>query len=108
RASEIINVGGQKVYPAEVESVIQTLTNVLEVTVYGEKNAVTGNIVCAKISLAEEEDRGSFLERLRVHCRAQLEPFKRPVRVFLSAEKQHAARFKKMRSNPDSENASRG
>ena len=100
-------MGGQKVYPAEVESVIQELDNVVEVTVYGEKNAVTGNVVCAKIRLAEEEDRATFLERLRAHCRAQLEPFKSPVKVLLSAEKQHAARFKKTRSNPDPENASR-
>ena len=107
RASEIINVGGQKVYPAEVESVIQALANVSDVTVYGEKNPITGNIVCARISLAEEEDRALFLRRLREHCRAKLEPFKIPVRVSFPAEKQHAARFKKIRNNPDSEKANR-
>jgi acyl-CoA synthetase (AMP-forming)/AMP-acid ligase II len=106
RASEIINVGGQKVYPAEVESVIQALANVSEVTVYGEKNPVTGNIVCAKISLTREEDRALFLQRLREHCRAKLEPFKIPVRISFSTEQQHAARFKKVR-NPDSEKAGR-
>jgi acyl-CoA synthetase (AMP-forming)/AMP-acid ligase II len=107
RASEIINVGGQKVYPAEVESVIQSLANVSEVTVYGEKNPVTGNIVCARISLAEEEDRALFLQRLRAHCRDRLEPFKIPVRISFPAEQQHAARFKKVRKISDSEKADR-
>jgi len=36
RKSEIINVGGEKVYPSEVESVIQEMDNVLEATVYGK------------------------------------------------------------------------
>jgi acyl-CoA synthetase (AMP-forming)/AMP-acid ligase II len=107
RASEIINVGGQKVWPAEVESVICALVNVSEVTVYGEKNPVTGNIVCAKISLAEEEDRASFLRRLRAHCQSKLEPFKIPVKISFSTGEQHAARFKKIRKTPDSEKAGR-
>jgi len=34
RQSEIINVGGEKVYPGEVESVIQEFDNVAEVTVF--------------------------------------------------------------------------
>src|SRR5262249_40287984 len=103
RATEIINVGGLKVYPAEVESVIQALDNVSEVTVYGEKNPIAGNIVCARISLGKEEDRASFLGRLRAHCRAQLEPFKIPVRVSVSTDKQHTARFKKIRRVTDPE-----
>lgn len=37
RKSELINVGGEKVYPQEVENIILELGNVREVTVYGEK-----------------------------------------------------------------------
>ncbi len=55
RKSEMINVGGEKVYPQEVENVIQQIENVAEVTVFGEKNPITGNIVCAKVSLLENE-----------------------------------------------------
>jgi len=47
RKSELINVGGEKVYPQEVESVIQEIENVAEVRVYKEKNSIIGNIVCA-------------------------------------------------------------
>ena len=45
RQSELINVGGEKVYPSEVESVIQKISNVAEVTVFRETNLITGNIV---------------------------------------------------------------
>ena len=45
RKSEIINVGGEKVYPQEVENVIQEMDNVAEVTVYGKKYSIIGNMV---------------------------------------------------------------
>jgi len=51
RKSEMINVGGEKCIPSRLESVIQEMDNVLEVTVYGEKNRVLGNIVCCERSL---------------------------------------------------------
>ena len=53
RDSEIINVGGEKVFPQEVENVIQELDEVIEVTIYKEKNAIMGNIVCANIRLVD-------------------------------------------------------
>lgn len=97
RESEIINVGGEKVYPAEVESVIQEMQNVSEVTVYGEKNPITGNIVCARISLVEDRDRKSFTMELKRHCGNRLQRYKVPVKISIEQRKQHSARFKKMR-----------
>lgn len=98
RQSEIINVGGEKVYPAEVESVIQELDNVAEVTVYGEKNPITGNIVCCVVTLARDEDHRSFVKRLKQFCRERLQNYKVPVKVFISNEELHSARFKKVRN----------
>lgn len=97
RKSELINVGGEKVYPAEVESVIQELDNIADVTVCSEKNPITGNIVCAKVSLLHEEDPKQLSSRLKAFCRERLEPYKIPVKVKIVAEKQHGERFKKMR-----------
>lgn len=97
RKSEIINVGGEKVYPAEVESVIQEIDNVAEVTVYGQKNTITGNIVCANVVLLNEEDRKEFIVRLKKCCRERLQNYKVPVKVFIVTEKQHSSRFKKRR-----------
>lgn len=97
RQSEIINVGGEKVYPGEVESVIQELDNVAEVTVFGEKNPITGNIVCARVTLLHDEDHKSFTARLKNFCRERMQKYKVPVKVIVATEHQHSARFKKLR-----------
>ncbi|UCD56658.1 MAG: AMP-binding protein, partial [Candidatus Hydrogenedentota bacterium] len=97
RTSEIINVGGEKVFPAEVENVIQEMENVREVTVYGEKNPITGNIVCALVSLLSKEDHREFAARLKKHCRERLSRYKVPVRVTVDDRSQHSERFKKQR-----------
>lgn len=97
RRSDMINVGGEKVYPTEVEDAIQEMENVAEVTVYGEPNAIVGSIVCAKITLARNEDPESFKRRLRMHCARKVEKYKLPVKVKLIFEKQHTNRFKKIR-----------
>jgi len=97
RKSEIINVGGEKVYPAEVESVIQQIDNVAEVSVYGEKNPITGKIVCADVVLKAPEDPKQFTLRLKQFCRERLQNFKVPVKVFVVKEDLHSERFKKMR-----------
>jgi long-chain acyl-CoA synthetase len=101
RRSELINVGGEKVYPAEVESIIQEIGNVAEVTVYGEKNPITGNIVCALVRLREPEDAKAATLRIKKICRDQLPPFKVPVKIaFVSAE-MYSERYKKIRQlNP--------
>jgi len=97
RRSELINVGGEKVYPAEVESVIQQIDNVAEVTVYGEKNPITGNIVCANVRLREPEDSKAAVLRIKKYCREHMPTFKVPVKVNIVDEEMHGERFKKMR-----------
>jgi len=101
RKSEIINVGGEKVYPAEVESVIQEMEHVAEVTVYGEKSSITGNIVCARVRLLNGESRREFSRRLKKHCRRRLQHYKVPVKVSFVDKKQHNGRFKKIRQIQD-------
>jgi long-chain acyl-CoA synthetase len=97
RKSEIINVGGEKVFPIEIENVINEVSNVLEAMVYGEKNPITGNIVVAKIRLIEEEDKTIFIKRLKNHCRTKLENFKIPVKVVIDNSPQYGSRLKKNR-----------
>lgn len=98
RKSEMINVGGEKVYPAEVESVIQEMDNVLEAMVYGEKNPITGSIVCAKVNLVNNEDHEEFAKRLKKFCRLRLQNYKVPVKVKVVDEKLVNDRFKKSRN----------
>jgi acyl-CoA synthetase (AMP-forming)/AMP-acid ligase II len=97
RRSEIINVGGQKVYPAEVESVLLTLANVRDVLVRGEPNPITGQIVAAYFNLIEPEDAGSLRRRVREHCRDRVAPHQVPSRVEIVESEQYSKRFKKTR-----------
>jgi long-chain acyl-CoA synthetase len=98
RKSEIINVGGDKVYPQEVENIILEMSNINEVTVYGEKHVMIGNIVCAKVSLNEPEDAKEFIRKLKAHCKLKLQSFKVPVKVFITDEQMYSDRFKKQRN----------
>jgi acyl-coenzyme A synthetase/AMP-(fatty) acid ligase len=97
RQSDIINVGGEKVFPTEVESVIQEMDNVAAVSVYGEKNNITGQIVCARVTLIREEDAQAFTIRLKQFCQERLQRYKVPVKVILTSESQHNERFKTIR-----------
>jgi acyl-CoA synthetase (AMP-forming)/AMP-acid ligase II len=98
RRSELINVGGEKVYPAEVESVVREMGNVADVTVFGERNAITGQVVCANVCLRHPQDLKAFTRELRAYCASRLEPFKVPSRVKIVTDEMYSARFKKMRS----------
>lgn len=97
RKSEIINVGGEKVYPAEVESVIQLMDGVEDVAVRGEPNPITGQMVVARVMLSREEDLKEFRSRLWAFCRKRLPRFKIPQKIQLVDDGLHGARFKKMR-----------
>ena len=102
RKSELINVGGEKVYPAEVENFIQQMPNIAEVTVYGERNPITGHIVCARIRLQHPEPAVDVKMRVRRFCMGKLSPFKIPVKVTLTEDEQFSGRFKKLRQGVSS------
>jgi acyl-CoA synthetase (AMP-forming)/AMP-acid ligase II len=99
RQSEQINVGGEKVYPTEVENVILELPSVADVTVHAEKNAITGEVVCADVTPAtnvSETDR-EFVAKIKQHCRNKLERYKVPVKINIVADSAYSDRFKKVR-----------
>ena len=97
RHSEIINVGGEKVYPAEVDSVLQSMEGVKDVTVSGETNPITGHIVTARLRLTTTETLSEFRKRMRLFCRDKLPAFTIPQKVVLVDQEMHGERFKKMR-----------
>ena len=98
RNSEIINVGGEKVYPQEVETVILEMHNVAEIIVYSERNSIVGDIVCAKVRLQEDEDIEVFTPRLKKYCKERLQRFKIPIKVKIAEDKLHNTRYKKLRN----------
>ena len=99
RKSEIINVGGEKVYPSEVESVLLQMDNIKDVTVRGERNPIMGNIVTATVNLFEPEDLSSLKKRIRTFCRDTLARYKIPAKIEVTDDQQFSWRFKKIRKS---------
>ncbi len=100
RESEVINVGGQKVLPIEVETVLMAADNVVEATVYGVSNPLMGSTVAARVSLKNDEDPIRLKVRLRKFCLARLAAYKVPIRFsVVSQAQQHNQRVKKIRQN---------
>lgn len=97
RKSELINVGGEKVFPQEIENTILEIPDIEDVLVYGETHPLTGKIVCAKIKYAGNEAKAEVVSIIRKYCRSKLEPFKVPVKIQLVDESFESGRFKKTR-----------
>jgi len=100
RASEIINVAGEKVFPAEVENVIQQVENIKEVAVRGRSNPITGNILVAAVELFQPEDPDAVERRVREFCRRRLAPYKVPAMVEVVDGSLCGGRMKKLRKPP--------
>jgi acyl-coenzyme A synthetase/AMP-(fatty) acid ligase len=97
RTTDLINVGGRKVYPAEVEAVLLDLPNVRDVAVFGRPNPLTGQIVAARVNLVAPEALDEFKRRMRIFCKDKLPSYRVPVHIEFTDEDQFGARMKKKR-----------
>ena len=85
RSREMINRGGENVYPVEVENVLHLHPKILDVAVFGLPDPVMGSIVvCAVVP---RPGAGKItLEEIKEYCRDQLASYKIPQKVFFLAE----------------------
>jgi fatty-acyl-CoA synthase len=77
RLKELINRGGFKVVPSEIESMLVQHPGVAEVCVVGTPNPVLGESICACVRLEEGASCPS-LEELRGYLDGRVAPFKLP------------------------------
>lgn len=79
RKNELINVGGYKVNPGEVEVAIQDIEGVRQAMVYGKPNSILGNVLCADVVL----EPGFALTEFDIKkvLGSQLQNFKVPRRI---------------------------
>ena len=80
RLGELINVGGEKLMPAEVESVVLSVPGVTDCRVRGEPNALTGQTVVVDV-VASVADHEALRAAIRAACRERLARHKAPTRV---------------------------
>lgn len=98
RSKEIINVGGQKVLPCEVESVLLEMKEIQDCLVYAEKNAITNQSVCCDVVLKPGVDANGIKILVRKFCKDKLDNFKIPVKVNVVQKTEFTQRFKKIRT----------
>ena len=74
----MINVGGNKVYPLEVETVIRTVTGVVDVRVYGEASSILGQLVKCDLVVEATHDAAQVEAEVRKECLAKLTTYQIP------------------------------
>ena len=80
RMGELINVGGEKLMPAEVESVVQAVPGVADCRVRGEPHPLTGQTVVVDV-VSGTSDPEALRSAIRSACRERLARHKIPTRV---------------------------
>jgi acyl-CoA synthetase (AMP-forming)/AMP-acid ligase II len=85
--------------PSEVENVILEMREILSVEVYAEPNPLTGQVVCARVILADQDEAEGITERIRAHCLARLSKYQVPVKITIDYKDPCDARFKKLRGS---------
>lgn len=78
RRSDVIVVGGAKVFPRRVEDLLRGVAGIAEARVYGQPSAITGELVAAEMVLADPLPAAATPESIRAAalaaCREGLEP----------------------------------
>ncbi len=83
RSDDVINRGGEKVYPSEVEDVLLADDRVLEAVVVGRPHEVLGAVPVAYVIVRPdaEVDADVLVADLTARTEAELTRFRRPVEI---------------------------
>ena len=79
RLKELINRGGEKIAPAEVDAVLESHPAVAEAVCFGQPDPNWGEVVAAAVVLRSAADRKELL----AHCRSHLAEFKVPSQLYI-------------------------
>ncbi|WP_255947786.1 class I adenylate-forming enzyme family protein [Streptomyces odontomachi] len=105
RAKEVINVGGEKLLPLELESILLGSPHIEECVVYGRPNAITGQTVCADIKPKDGLTRAEVRKHVVEFLTGRVEPFKIPSKIAVVDSVEITSRLKKVRPLPGSDPA---
>jgi len=79
RKNELINVGGYKINPQEIEDALLQIDGIEQTLVYGRPNSVLGNILCADIKLNPDINLSEV--EIRQYLSIKLQDYKIPRRI---------------------------
>lgn len=97
RTKEIIKVGGNRVSPKEIESVILSLPEVVDCTISGEFDDMLGELLKAEITLVPKTDKDLAKERIQRKCATELISYKVPQKIEFLDKVSIAATGKKVK-----------
>jgi acyl-CoA synthetase (AMP-forming)/AMP-acid ligase II len=80
RIKELINRGGEKFAPREIDEVLLAHPSVAEAVTFGVPHATWGEEVAAAVVLREPVEESDLL----AHCRSYLADFKSPKRIYIT------------------------
>ena len=95
RKKDMINVGGEKVFPSEVEDMMLTNPKIKDLVIVGIPDEVKGEVPKAFIQLKEGETANE--EEIREFCKGKMAPYKVPVKVEFVDEIPRSASGKALR-----------
>lgn len=96
RSTSLINIGGEKIYPVEIENCLLKHKKVLDVKVNSEFSPVTGKYIVATIMTDKKNDNREFKKEIRSFCAKHLEKYAIPARIILTDKPLYSDRFKKI------------
>jgi len=79
RNDDIINIGGEKIVPREIEEVVMQIAGVEEVAAFGIKHEIFGQVIKLNVVKAKDSDLDKFV--ILTHCLKNLEKFKVPSKI---------------------------
>jgi len=95
RIKDMINVGGEKVFPSEVEDMMLALAKIKDLVIVGIPDELNGEAPKAFIELREGE--AATEAEIRAYCKAKMAPYKVPVAVEFIEEVPRSASGKAIR-----------
>ncbi len=98
RNTDIVNIGGEKVHPAEIENILMSMEGVEDAVVSGEKSPLSGQMITAAVELRTGETLSDFRVRMRRYFQDHgLPSYKIPQKVVFGGKQPEAGRRKKTR-----------
>ena len=87
-SQELINRGGEKISPLEVDGILLTHPAVAEACCFGAPDAKYGEVVAAVVVLRPEftsQNSTVIEEAIKKHCATKMAAFKVPTQIFITA-----------------------
>lgn len=97
RNNEIINVGGLKVLPIEVENILMEIPEIIDCIVRPSSHPITGQVVAVDVVVNQLFSEKNLKKIIVSHCKGKIETYKIPVIIKIVDKLEVTDRYKKKR-----------